>query len=38
MTTARPDVDEVDFCVKCYRELMDQNIPYEDAYRLYKKK
>ena len=38
MTTARPDIDEVDFCVKCYRELMDQKIPYEDAYRLYKKK
>lgn len=38
MTTEKPDIDEVDFCIQCYRELMDQNVPYEEAYRLYKKK
>ena len=37
MTTAKPDTDEVDFCIQCYRELMDQNIPYKKAYEMYKK-
>lgn len=38
MTTTAPDTDEADFCIQCYRELMKQNISYEDAYKLYKMK
>ena len=37
MTSKKPDLNEVDFCINCYRELMDQGIPYEEAYRRYKK-
>ena len=32
-----PDTDEADFCLKCLRELMDNKIPYEVAYKKYKR-
>ena len=37
LTSQKPDTEEADFCLKCYRELMDQGIPYKEAYKMYKR-
>lgn len=37
MTTERPQMDEADFCIQCYRDLIEQKIPYKQAYEMYKK-
>ena len=33
----KPNVEEADFCIDCLRYLLDNNIPYEDAKKQYKK-
>lgn len=38
MSSKKPDVNETDFCVNCYRELIKNKIPYEKAKSLYKTK
>lgn len=35
-SSCEPDMDEADFCVKCLRYLLDNNIPYETAKQQYK--
>ncbi len=37
LESKKPDLNEADFCIKCYHDLMDQHISYEEAYRRYKK-
>ena len=36
-SSCEPDMKEADFCVKCLRYLIDNQIPYEDAKKQYKK-
>lgn len=35
-STERPNTEECDFCVECYRYFFDNNIKYSEAYELYK--
>lgn len=35
-TSCEPDTEEADFCVKCMRYLLDNNISYADAKKQYK--
>lgn len=35
-TSCAPDLEETDFCVKCMREFMNNNISYEVAKEKYK--
>ena len=35
-SSCEPDIEEVDFCVKCMRYLLDNDIPYADAKKQYK--
>ena len=35
--SCEPDVEEADFCVKCLRYFLDNDIPYAAAKKQYKK-
>lgn len=34
--SAKPDTNEADFCVDCYRYLLDNHVPYEVAKKQYR--
>lgn len=36
-SSCEPNMEEADFCVECLRYLLDNNIPYSDAKKQYKK-
>lgn len=36
-STKKPNIDECDFCIDCYRYLLDNDISYSKTREMYKK-